>query len=45
VFDAPATFFADFEVAPGDQLVVATRAVAVGAIFSGVGAATADSVF
>ena len=45
VFDAPATFFADFDVAPGDQLLVTAKAVSVGAIFSVVGAATADSVF
>ena len=45
VFDAPATFFADFGVAPEDQMLVTAKAVSVGAIFSVVGAATADSVF
>jgi uncharacterized membrane protein len=45
VFDAPATFFADFGVAPEDELLVTAKAVSVGAIFSVVGAATADSVF
>jgi uncharacterized membrane protein len=45
VFDAPATFLADFDVAPRDQVLVTAKAVSVGAIFSVVGAATADSVF
>ncbi len=45
VFGAPSTFFTAFEV-PRDQWVVTTaKAVAIGAIFSVVGAATADSVF
>jgi uncharacterized membrane protein len=45
VFDAPATFFTAFEV-PREQWPVTTvKAVAIGAIFSVVGAATADSVF
>jgi uncharacterized membrane protein len=45
VFDAPATFFADFGVRPQDERLVTAKAVSVGAIFSVVGAATADSVF
>ncbi|MFB6152300.1 MAG: DUF2391 family protein [Haloarculaceae archaeon] len=40
---APTTFLADLP--PGRQLEVTVRAVGVGAIFSVVGAATADSVF
>jgi uncharacterized membrane protein len=44
-FDAPATFLADFHVAPERQVVVTAKATAVGAVFSVVGAATADSVF
>ena len=44
-FDAPATFLADFEVPPERHLLVTAKAVSVGAIFSVVGAATADSVF
>jgi uncharacterized membrane protein len=43
VFDAPATFLADLPMA--EQAAVTVRAVSVGAIFSVVGAATADSVF
>jgi uncharacterized membrane protein len=43
VFEAPATFLADLPMA--EQVAVTVRAVSVGAIFSVVGAATADSVF
>jgi len=43
VFDAPGTFLAGHSTA--DQAVVTVKAVGVGAIFSVVGAATADSVF
>jgi uncharacterized membrane protein len=43
--DAPATFLADFGVPPDRHLAVTAKAVSVGAIFSVVGAATADSVF
>jgi uncharacterized membrane protein len=43
VFDAPGTFLAD--LSPMEQLAVSARAVSVGAVFSVVGAATADSVF
>jgi uncharacterized membrane protein len=43
VFDAPATFLPDHTGL--DLMVVTSRAVSVGAIFSVVGAATADSVF
>jgi uncharacterized membrane protein len=42
-FDAPATFLADGSLY--DQVVTTSRAVSVGAVFSVVGAATADSVF
>jgi uncharacterized membrane protein len=42
-FDAPATFLADLPLR--EQVVVTSRAVSVGAVFSVVGAATADSVF
>jgi uncharacterized membrane protein len=45
VFDAPATFFTDFGVVAADQPLVMLKAVSVGAVFSVVGAATADSVF
>jgi uncharacterized membrane protein len=44
-FNAPATFLTDFEVPPERRLAVTVKAVSVGAIFSVVGAATADSVF
>ncbi|MFW5963220.1 MAG: DUF2391 family protein [Natronomonas sp.] len=42
-FGAPGTFLAD--LAGTEMLVVTLRAIAVGAVFSVVGAATADSVF
>jgi uncharacterized membrane protein len=45
VFDAPATFLTEFNVAPADQPLITVKAVSVGAVFSVVGAATADSVF
>jgi len=41
--DAPATFLAELDVI--GQVVVTAKAIGVGAIFSVVGAATADSVF
>lgn len=45
VLGAPTTFFTAFEL-PRDQWPITTaKAVAIGAIFSVVGAATADSVF
>ena len=43
VFDAPGTFLGG--VPPTDRLGVTLRAISVGAMFSVVGAATADSVF
>lgn len=43
VFDAPETFLET--VSPEDRTVTMLRAVSVGAVFSVVGAATADSVF
>ncbi|EMA42753.1 DUF2391 family protein [Halococcus saccharolyticus] len=43
VFDAPATFLADLPAM--ERLGVTLRAISVGAIFSVVGAATADSVY
>ena len=43
VFDAPETFLG--AVAPEEQLLTTLRAISVGAVFSVVGAATADSVF
>ena len=46
VFDAPATFVnASGEVPFAEVAVVTFRAISVGAVFSVVGAATADSVF
>ncbi|WP_255151639.1 DUF2391 family protein [Halorarius halobius] len=45
VFDAPATFFNDFGVPQSQWPLETAKAVAIGAIFSVVGAATADSVF
>jgi uncharacterized membrane protein len=42
-FGAPGTFLADRPLV--DQVLVTARAVSVGAVFSVVGAATADSVF
>ncbi len=42
-FDAPGTFLADLP--PRETAVVTAKAVGVGAVFSVVGAATADSVF
>ena len=43
VFDAPETFLDG--VAPEERLLTTLRAISVGAVFSVVGAATADSVF
>lgn len=43
VVDAPGTFLAGHSTA--DQIAVTAKAIGVGAIFSVVGAATADSVF
>ncbi|WP_460918384.1 DUF2391 family protein [Salinarchaeum chitinilyticum] len=43
VVDAPGTFLPEHSTA--DQFVVTVKAIGVGAIFSVVGAATADSVF
>ncbi|WP_435077615.1 DUF2391 family protein [Halococcus sp. AFM35] len=43
VFGAPETFLG--AVAPGERLLTTLRAISVGAVFSVVGAATADSVF
>jgi uncharacterized membrane protein len=43
VLDAPDTFLSDLST--GQRLAVTVRVVAIGAIFSVVGAATADSVF
>ncbi|KAB7515205.1 DUF2391 family protein [Halosegnis rubeus] len=45
VVGAPETFFAEFGVEAGDRLATGARAIAIGAIFSVVGAATADTVF
>lgn len=45
VFDAPATFFDSLEITKNNQVGVTARAVSLGAVFSVVGAATADSVF
>jgi uncharacterized membrane protein len=45
VFDAPATFLIDQGVRGTELWVTTFRAVSVGAVFSVVGAATADSVF
>ena len=42
-FDAPGTFLADLP--PVESAIVTAKAVGVGAVFSVVGAATADSVF
>ncbi|QLD89711.1 DUF2391 family protein [Natronomonas salina] len=42
-FGAPGTFLADLP--PMESAIVTAKAVAVGAVFSVVGAATADSVF
>jgi uncharacterized membrane protein len=44
-FDAPSTFLTDFGIPPEQWVFVTVKAVSVGAIFSVVGAATADSVF
>jgi len=43
VFDAPETFLV--ETPTGGRLVTTLRAISIGAVFSVVGAATADSVF
>jgi len=43
LFTAPVTFLGD--LGAGQRLAVSARAIAVGSIFSVVGAATADSVF
>lgn len=43
VFNAPDTFLTD--VSPRQKLTITVRAITIGAIFSVVGAATADSVF
>lgn len=45
VFDAPSTFLSNAELPRGQWPLVTAKAVSVGAIFSVVGAATADSVF
>jgi uncharacterized membrane protein len=43
VFDAPETFLGS--IPPTERFVTTLRAISVGAVFSVVGAATADSVF
>jgi uncharacterized membrane protein len=45
VFDAPTTFFTGLGVPREEWAVATAKAVSIGAIFSVVGAATADSVF
>jgi uncharacterized membrane protein len=45
VFNAPATFFTGLEVPRSEWPYNTAKAVSIGAIFSVVGAATADSVF
>jgi len=45
VFNAPATFFTGLEVPQEEWPYNTAKAVSIGAIFSVVGAATADSVF
>jgi uncharacterized membrane protein len=44
-FGAPSTFLPAFGVPPSERPLVAAYAISIGAIFSVVGAATADSVF
>ena len=45
VFDAPWAFLSDLDVLRGEWFVVTLHAIAIDAVFSVVGAATADSVF
>ena len=45
IFDAPDTFLVDGGIGGGAVAVTTAKAVSVGAVFSVVGAATADSVF
>lgn len=45
VFDAPWAFLADLDVPPSQRFVTTLHAVTIVAVFSVVGAATADSVF
>ena len=45
IFDAPQTFLVEGGIGDGAVVATTAKAVAVGAVFSVVGAATADSVF
>jgi len=45
VFNAPATFYGGMDIPPEQWPYNTAKAVSIGAIFSVVGAATADSVF